>query len=136
MKNITLLIGAFALMSCKNPQKEIKKTILYNDSIGYWNYEWPRDRSEFYGFTFKFDKNGKISKYSFSKIKNKRWPFGGYGDILVDYTWNISQDSILTYLGGKEKIIKYNTDTIWLYDKEMNYNSMLIKVKGDLNIEE
>jgi len=56
MKNVVLLMSVFALMSCKNPQKEIEKTILYNDSIGYWNHEWPRDRAEFYGSTLKFKK--------------------------------------------------------------------------------
>lgn len=128
-------MSVFALMSCKNPQKEIEKTILYNDSIGYWDHEWPRDRAEFSGATLKFEKNGKISHYSFDKIKNKRMLFGGYGDLVIPNIWKISEDSILTYLNKKKKIIKYNTDTIWLYDKEMKYNSMLIKSEGDLNIE-
>jgi len=135
MKNVVLLMSVFALMSCKNPQKEIEKTILYNDSIGYWNHEWPRDRAEFYGSTLKFKKNGKIIHYSFNKIKNKRRIFGGYGDLVVPHTWEISEDSILTCFGEKKKIIKYNTDTIWLYDKKMKYNSMFIKARGDLNIE-
>ncbi len=33
------------------------------------------------------------------------------------------------------KVIKYNNDTIWLHNKENNENTMLIKIKGDLNIE-
>lgn len=136
MKNIVLLMSVFILMSCKNPQKKIEKTILYNDSIGYWNYEWPRCRAELYGFTFKFDKKGNLTKYSFNKIKNKRRLFGGYGDLVVPNTWKISEDSILSCFGEEKKIIKYNTDTIWLYDKKLKYNSMFIKAKGGLNIEE
>lgn len=136
MKNIILLIGVLALFSCKTPQQEIEKIILYNDSIGYWNYEWIRDRAEFYGFTFKFEKGGNISKYSFNKIENRRRLFVDYGG-FSSFVWKVSNDSILILMDSENrvKIMKYNNDTIWLFDKERNVSSMLINVKGDLNIE-
>ncbi|SIT98313.1 hypothetical protein SAMN05660493_03056 [Epilithonimonas bovis DSM 19482] len=36
---------------------------------------------------------------------------------------------------SKIKVTKYNKDTIWLYDSERKRKEMLIKVKGNLNIE-
>lgn len=125
------------LYSCSNnPQDKIRKTILYNDSVGYWNYEWPRDRSEFYGMTFEFNNKGKVKQYSYSKVKNKRWLFSDYG-VEPRLEWRVSNDSIFTFMNynSKIKVIKYNNDTIWLYDKERKRQDMLIKVKGDLNIE-
>lgn len=70
---------AFLLVSCSKPSDKIRRIILYNDSVGYWNYEWPRDRAEFYGMTFEFDAKGKVKQYSYSKVKNKRWLFSDYG---------------------------------------------------------
>lgn len=124
------------LYSCRNPQDKIRKTILYNDSVGYWNYEWPRDRAEFYGMTFEFNDQGKVKQYSFDKIENKRSLFSDYG-IEPRLKWGISNDSIFTFMNynSKIKVIKYNNDTIWLFDKERKRQDMLIKVKGNLNIE-
>ncbi|GAE65907.1 hypothetical protein H3Z85_16470 [Chryseobacterium indologenes] len=124
------------LASCSSSSDKIKTVILYNDSIGYWNYEWPRDRAEFYGFTFKLSKDGKLSKYSYSKVKNKRWLFSDEG-IDQRLKWGIADDSIFTLMNynSQIKVVKYNKDTIWLYDKKNKEKSMLIKVKGELNIE-
>lgn len=124
------------LSGCKSPSDKINDVILYNDSVGYWNYEWPRDRAEFYGFTFKFSKNGKVVKYSYSKVENERRIFGDDG-IWQRMEWGVADDSIFTLMNynSKIKITKYNKDTIWLYDKEDKTNEMLIKVKGNLNIE-
>lgn len=36
---------------------------------------------------------------------------------------------------SKIKVIKYNNDTIWLYNNELKRNDMLIRVSGNLNIE-
>lgn len=136
IKILKYALVALVLTSCSSPSDKIKDVILYNDSVGYWNYEWPRDRAEFYGFTFKFNKNGEISKYSYSKVKNKRWLFSDYGK-EPNLKWNITNDSIITLMSynSKIKVKKYNSDTIWMYDKERKRNTMLIKVKGDLNIE-
>jgi len=130
----TLVI--IVLTSCSSPSSKIKKVILYSDSIGYWNYEWPRDRAEFYGMTFKFDNNGKIKQYSYSKVKNKRHLFSDYG-VEPRLEWGIADDSIFTFMNynSQIKVIEYNKDTIWLYDKKEKEKSMLIKAKGDLNIE-
>ncbi|MDF2932640.1 MAG: hypothetical protein K0R36_1971 [Chryseobacterium sp.] len=59
------ILPAIVVASCSSPSEKIKDVVLYNDSVGYWNYEWPRDRAEFYGFTFKLSKDGKLLKYSF-----------------------------------------------------------------------
>ncbi|SEW49645.1 hypothetical protein SAMN05421841_4264 [Chryseobacterium wanjuense] len=136
IKFLKYLFVAIVLTSCSSPSDKIKNVILYQDSIGYWNYEWPRERAEFYGFTFKFFKDNKLSKYSYSKVKNRRWPFSDEG-IDQRLEWGIADDSILTLMNynSQIKVTKYNKDTIWLYDKKDKENSMLIKVKGDLNIE-
>ena len=112
-------------------------TILYQDSIGYWNYEWPRERAEYYGFTFKFMKKNKLQKLSFNKIENKRWAWNDYPYDESIYRWGVTDDSIFTLMNYKSKIkiTKYNSDTIWLYDEESNRKELLIKVKGNLNIE-
>jgi hypothetical protein len=137
MKILKYLLPAIVFASCSSPSEKIKDVILYNDSVGYWNYEWPRDRAEFYGFTFKLSKDGKLSKYSYSKVKNKRWLFSDDG-IDQRLEWGVADDSIFTLMNynSQIKVMKYNKDSIWLYDKERKENTILIKVKGDLNIEE
>lgn len=134
IKNYGLLI--LLLISCTSPSDKIKKIILYNDSIGYWNYEWTREGAAYSGFTFKFNKEGKVSKYSYSKVKNKRWLFADYGT-LSRLEWGVANDSILTLMNynSKIKIVKYNNDTIWLYNEESKTEEILIRVKGELNIE-
>ena len=73
MKRILVLVLCISF-GCANKQKELEHLIC-RDSVQYWNYEWPRKRAEYYGFTFSFDKNGELIKYSYSKVKNKRWKF-------------------------------------------------------------
>lgn len=133
--SLYILIVLFGCNS-PSPSDKIKEVILYNDSVGYWNYEWPRERAEFYGMTFKFDSKGRVKQYSYSKVKNKRWLFSDYG-VEPRLEWGVANDSIFTFMNynSKIKIIKYNSDTIWLFDKEKKRNDMLIKVKGNLNIE-
>lgn len=48
-----------------------------------------------------------------------------------------ADDSIFTLMNynSKIKVTKYNKDTIWFYDPETKRKDLLIKVKGDLNIE-
>lgn len=44
MINSIKFISIFLLFaSCKSPSDKIKDVILDNDSVGYWNYEWPRE---------------------------------------------------------------------------------------------
>lgn len=133
MKKILILI-AFLSFSCKNKQEELKYLIC-KDSVQYWNYEWPRDRAQYYGFTFAFNKNGKLKKYSYSKVKNKRWEFTDIRDPNIR-KWSVTKDSILTVMGVKKKIIRYTKDTIYAINLEDKTNVYYIKVKGDLNIEE
>lgn len=136
IKFLKYILVFLILTSCSNPSDKIKKVILYNDTIGYWNYEWPRERAEFYGATFQFDSNGNVKQYSYSKVKNKRHLFSDFG-VEPHLKWGVANDSILTLMNfnSQIKVIKYNNDTIWLHNKENNENTMLIKVKGDLNIE-
>jgi len=134
--NIISLVGALVLLcSCTSKEKRLKH-ILTGDSIAYWNYEWPRDRAEYSGATFSFDKEGNVKQYSFNKIKNDRVLFTDYG-IVPDKKWRISGDTVLrfNYLDIPFKVIKYSKDTIFLKDLD-NENTMLIRVKGDLNIKE
>ena len=135
-----IFIFAFTILllsGCKSPKEKINDIILYQDSIGYWNYEWPRERAEYYGFTFKFMKKNKLQKLSYSKVKNKRWVWNDYPYDESIYRWGITDDSIFTFMNynSKIKVTKYNKDTIWLYDSERKRKEMLIKVKGNLNIE-
>ncbi len=125
------------LINCKNPKEKIEDVILYQDSIGYWNYEWPRERAEYYGFTFKFMKKNKLQKLSYNKVKNKRWVWNDYPYDESIYRWGVADDSIFTFMNynSKIKVTKYNKDTIWLYDTENKSNEMLIKVRDNLNIE-
>lgn len=136
-KVITSLIFIVLLISCKSPKEQIEDVVLYQDSIGYWNYEWPRERAEYYGFTFKFMRNNKLQKFSFSKVKNKRWVWNDYPFDKSIYRWGIADDSVFTFMNynSKIKVTKYNKDTIWLYDSERKRKTLLIKVKENLNIE-
>lgn len=42
-KLLLIIFGFLLLTGCKSPKERITDTILYEDSIGYWNYEWPRE---------------------------------------------------------------------------------------------
>ena len=70
-RNTIFLLTTLSLISCKKPKDKIEDIVLYQDCIGYWNYEWPRKGAEYWGFTFKFMKNNKLQKLSFNKIENK-----------------------------------------------------------------
>jgi len=136
-KLLLLFFGTLILVGCKSPKEKITDIVLYQDSIGYWNYEWPRERAEYYGFTFKFMKKNKLQKLSFNKVKNKRSVWNDYPYDESIYRWGVADDSIFTFMNynSKIKIVKYNEDTIWLNNKERNRKMLLIKVKGHLNIE-
>lgn len=136
-KILIALFTILMLLSCKSPKEKITDVILYQDSIGHWNYEWPRERAEYYGFTFRFMKKNKLQKLSYSKVKNQRWAWNDYPYDESIYRWGVADDSIFTFMNynSKIKVTKYNKDTIWLYDPEGNRKEMLIKVKGNLNIE-
>lgn len=136
-KIVSLLTLIFLLLNCKSPKEKIEDIILYQDSIGYWNYEWPRERAEYYGFTFKFMKKNRLQKFSYNKVKNKRWLWDDYPYIQSIYRWGVANDSIFTLMNynSKIKITRYNNDTIWLYDSESKRNEILIKVKDSLNIQ-
>jgi hypothetical protein len=136
-KIITSLAAIFLLTNCKSPKEKVEDILLYQDSIGYWNYEWPRERAEYYGFTFKFMKKNKIQKLSFNKVDNRRTIWNDYPYDESLYRWGVADDSIFTLMNynSKIKITKYNKDTIWLYDLETKSKDFLVKAKGDLNIE-
>lgn len=136
-KIILFLPVLILMINCKSPKEKIEDIIFYQDSIGYWNYEWPRERAEYYGFTFKFMKKNKLQKFSFNKVKNKRWAWNDYPYDEAIYRWGVADDSVFTFMNynSKIRVTKYNKDTIWLYDYEDKRNLLLIKAKGDLNIE-
>jgi hypothetical protein len=136
-KIIASLVFIILLISCKSPKEKIEDVVLYQDSIGYWNYEWPRERAEYYGFTFKFMKKNKLQKLSFNKVDNTRTIWNDYPYDEAIYRWGVANDSIFTFMNYNSKInvTKYNKDTIWLYDSETKRKDLLIKAKGDLNIE-
>ena len=136
-KIIIPLAAILLLINCKSPKERVEDILLYQDSIGYWNYEWPRERAEYYGFTFKFMKKNKIQKLSFNKVENKRTIWNDYPYDESRYRWGIADDSIFTLMNynSKIKITKYNKDTIWLYDLETKRKDLLIKVNANLNIE-
>ena len=137
-RNTIFLLTTLFLISCKKPKDKIEDIVLYQDSIGYWNYEWPRKGAEYWGFTFKFMKNNKLQKLSFNKIENKRWAWNDYPYVESIYRWGVANDSIFTFMNynSKIKITKYNKDTIWLFDNERKEKSLLIKVKENVKIEE
>lgn len=132
MKRIFILV-LFISFGCTNKQKELENLIC-KDSIQYWNYEWPRERAKYYGFTFSFDKSGELKKYSFNKVKNRRTLFWDIQDPDIN-KWSVTKDSILKIMGDKEKIIRYTEDTIYVVDIKYNIKSYYIREKGDLHIE-
>lgn len=130
-KNVISILILFFLLGCSDKKGELEYLIC-NDSIQYWNYNMIRDKQNVW-FTFSFNKNGDVIKYSFNKKKNKRWFFDdnhvpGYGK------WNVSKDSIFSFMGSSMKIIRYSEDTIYVKDVETNANEYFIRAKGDLHI--
>ncbi len=125
-----LILFLAVFYSCSNSSDKMKYFIC-KDSIQYWNYNMTnKERSVW--FTFSFDKNGNVKKYSF--YKGKRWLFEDYG-IQPDLHWSISNDSIFNYLGSYEKVKKISDDTIYVIDLKTKEKYIYYKVKGDLNIQ-
>ena len=118
-RNTIFLLTTLFLISCKKPKDKIEDIVLYQDSIGYWNYEWPRKGAEYWGFTFKFMKNNKLQKLSFNKIENKRWAWNDYPYVESIYRWGVANDSIFTFMNynSKIKITKYNKNAINLINQ-------------------
>ncbi|NRS90001.1 hypothetical protein HNQ02_002936 [Flavobacterium sp. 7E] len=83
-------------------------------------------------FTFSFDKNGNVKKYSF--YKGKRWLFEDYPS-KPDLKWNVSNDSVFKFLWTEDKIIKISEDTLISMDLETKEKYIYYRVKGDLNIQ-
>lgn len=135
MKNTILILLSILTLSCSNPKKNLEFAIC-KDSIQYWNYEWPHRRSEFFGFTFSFNKNGKALKYSYDKKSNTRALFTDYHYSGIE-RWKVTKDSILTLFGSDMKITSYSENEIYCVDKITEENVKFIKVKkSNLNIVE
>lgn len=132
MKKV-IILSLLISFSCTNKQKELEY-LMCKDSIQYWNYEWPRERAQYYGFTFSLDKDGNLKKYSFDKVENKRRYFWDIPDPSAS-RWSVSKDSILNIMGDKEKITRYTEDTIYTISLEDKTKSYYIRVKGNLNID-
>lgn len=137
MKPISIfIILLFVLFSCNSLTKEKELSDLLSDKdFQYWDYEWPRNDADQHGFTFKFEKNGNLTKYSYNKAKNQRRMFSDYPSSEIDdiWKWKVNNDSTLIFLGDTLKIIRYSKDTIIFNDGSLK-NEKLIRVKGILNI--
>lgn len=83
-------------------------------------------------FTFSFDKNGNVKKYSF--FKGKRWIFEDYPRTGF-LKWEVTRDSIFKYLESSEKIIKISDDTICSIDLQTKEKHTYFRVKNALNIQ-
>lgn len=129
----SIILTLFIIFSCTNKQNELKY-LLCKDSIQYWNYEWPRYRADYYGFTFILDKNGDVKKYSFDKVENKRRYFWDIPDPSIN-RWSVSKDSILSIMGVKEKIFRFTEDTIYTVNIKDKSKGYYVRVKGNLNID-
>lgn len=131
MKKV-LTLAVLICFGCNNKQRELEYLIC-RDSIQYWNIEWPRDRAEYYGFTFSFDKKGNVVKYSYNKTNKFRFVFTDHPRMFKK-TWNVTDDSIFTVFETPRKIIRYTDDTIFVLNPETNTKSYYVRVKGKLNI--
>lgn len=138
MKNCILLLFLFLNFSCSPSNFENELTDLLTKDGGYWDYEWLRNDADQHGFTFKFEKNGNLTKYSFNKAKNERRLFSDYPSSEIDdiWKWKIIGDSLMFMLSDSSKITRYNEDTIYL-EKDVaseKIKVIMVRVKGDLNI--
>lgn len=125
-----LILSFFCFCSCSDNSDKMKY-LISKDSIQYWNYNMISNERNIW-FTFSFDKNGNVKKYSF--YKGKRWLFEDYSR-KPDLKWNISDDSVFTFLGVSEKIIKISNDTMNSIDLKTKAKNSYYRVKGNLNIQ-
>jgi hypothetical protein len=85
-------------------------------------------------FTYSFNKNGIVQKYSYNKETNKRWLFLDYG-YEKEFKWKVTDDSILNFMDSKLKIIKISDDTIFTFNKKTKEFERYMRVRGKLNIQ-
>jgi hypothetical protein len=131
--NKSIIFLLIFLISCHNNNENRLKKFICNNDKGYWNYEWPRKRADYYGFTFKFNCDGSVTKYSFSKIKKTRRKFidnhyPGYSK------WSINNDSVLVLFDTNFKLTKVLKDTIYCIEIESKEKVKFIRVVENLNI--
>lgn len=128
-----VLLNCFLCMSCLDNSKKLH-FLISNNNIKYWNYNMIRGEQNVW-FTFSFDKNGNVIKYSFNKKDNKRWLFADYG-YDKEFKWSVSKDSIFKFMGNTEKIMKFSGDTLFTFNLEDKEIKKYVCVKGNLNIQE
>jgi len=138
MKTLLLTILLFVYFSCISTKEKELSNLISGEDYQFWDYEWPRDDADQHGFTFRFDKNGNLAKYSYNKAKNERRLFSDYPSSEIDdiWKWKVRGDSMIFMISDSSKIIRYNKDTIFL-EKEISNKKMsiiMIRVKGNLNI--
>ena len=135
MKNLKFKSVIFLLIftSCSNSSEDMSYLIC-NDSIQYWDYNMIREEQNIW-FTFSFNKNGEVVKYSYNKNKQLRWLFDDY-HFQTKFTWSISNDSVLSSMGSKSKIVKITNDYILAKDLETDEKEEYFRVKGNLNIQD
>tara|TARA_B100001105_G_scaffold253107_1_gene246004 strand:- start:992 stop:1471 length:480 start_codon:yes stop_codon:yes gene_type:complete len=133
MQSKYIILLTILCVGCKNTERELQYLIC-KDSIQYWNYEWPRDRADKFGFTFSFDKEGNVLKYSYNKQTNRRSLFSDHPVLDPSMKWNVSADSIFNLMGSSKKIVKYNQDTIYAIDLRTKQKIFYVRVKEALNI--
>lgn len=135
MKKSILLLILFLNFSCNSSNFESELSNILSKDGGYWDFEWARDDADQHGFTFRFEKNGNLSKYSFDKAKNERRLFSDYPSKEIDdiWKWRVGSDTTLFFLGDSVKIKYFSNDTIVFSDK-LSSKELLIRVKGDLII--
>lgn len=135
MKNLKLksIIFLLIFISCSSSSENMSYLIC-NDSIEYWDYNMIRNEQNIW-FTFSFDKNGEVLKYSYRKDKQLRWLFNDYR-FQTKFTWSISNDSVLSFMGSKSKIVEITKDYILAKDLITDEKNEYFRVKGNLNVQD
>ena len=127
-----IILKCFFFISCSNNSKKIN-FIICKDSVQYWDYNMIRGSQDVW-FTYSFNKNGIVQKYSYNKETNKRWLFLDYG-YEKEFKWKVTDDSILNFMDSKLKIIKISDDTIFTFNKKTKEFERYMRVRGKLNIQ-
>lgn len=125
---LTLINTAVAFLSvfqgCSQPERLIRQKLTGNSTL-FWDI-YDRERG-YVKASYSFSENGSWFYYLYKDGKRTRMP---KGDMVYPDTWTIEKDSVLNLGGFKQKILKFDHDTLILLSERRIDTTLLIKAKN------
>lgn len=116
---IVIIVISFIFYCCSRSEK--LKNILIGDGSIFWDVKTDSSAN----YCFWFGESGECKYYYYDK-RGKRYHYDDEDQILPN-TWAINDSNKFLLRGYEFRILKYNSDSIWLYNKKKEKGVLLVK---------